>query len=435
MNNKINIYYKYINWKIALLAFLIFVAFMIFVLPSVSENTKQMTGILESPDTLFYYTAEELYTMAEMYEEDGRAYYIKTRLTFDIIWPAVYLFFLVSAIAIVYRHFNSSSNWRYTIVLPFIGVIFDCLENIGASIVMYRFPQRTPVLAELTPVFTMLKWIFIYASFAAIILGGSILILSQLIQLSSRKKRIFFGSIAGVIVLIAGGFFWYVSDYYEATSEALVSLQSDKDVTVYQDDNLLVFEPTNRDHNGSNNEVGFIFYPGGKVEHQAYAPIIKEIARQGYLSIIIEMPFKLAVLAPNRAQEAISTFPEITNWVIGGHSLGGSMAARHVNTNQGAFDGLVFWASYGDIDLTEANLTVLSIYGTQDGLISMDKIDNTSDLLSEETIFKEIAGGNHAYFGMYGEQKGDLAATISIDKQHRIIIDTTVEFLHSFRDQ
>ncbi len=186
MNSKTNILYKQINWKICLLAILVFVAFMLFVLPGVAENSKQITGTSESPDTSFFYTADDLYRMAEMYGEEGRTYYIKARFTFDIIWPVVYLFFLVAVLSMLFRNFDPSSNWRCCIVLPFLGVAFDFLENIGASVVMYRFPKRTPVIAEITLVFTMIKWIFIYASFAAIILGSGILILSKWHQMHSR---------------------------------------------------------------------------------------------------------------------------------------------------------------------------------------------------------------------------------------------------------
>lgn len=112
--------------------------------------------------------------MAEGYGAEGRSYYIKSRYTFDLAWPVVYLFFLVSSITAVFRYFLPDSSWRLVNVLPFVGVIFDFLENTTASIVMYRYPLPSPVIAELAPIFTFLKWSFIGASIIALFVGLSI---------------------------------------------------------------------------------------------------------------------------------------------------------------------------------------------------------------------------------------------------------------------
>jgi hypothetical protein len=161
--------YKVIDTRVMLAGVLIFVLFMIFVLPRVSAGSEA-AGLEESPDTSFLYTSRDLYRMAENYGEEGRAYYIRTRFTFDVIWPLVYLLFLAGTLTAVLRSFPSPLGQKAN-VLPFFGVFFDFLENSGAALVMYRYPQSTPVIAEITPVFTFLKWFFLGASFLVLVLA------------------------------------------------------------------------------------------------------------------------------------------------------------------------------------------------------------------------------------------------------------------------
>ncbi len=161
------------------ISFIIFALFMIAVLPNVSETTKEITGTNISPDTSFFYTSQKLYEIAESYGEVGRAYYIRSRFTFDIIWPIVYLFFLVTMITFL---FKGSLH-----LIPFIGVLFDYLENLGASYVMFRYPLDTGFIATITPMFTLLKWIFIYISFG-LILAGLVRLIYRKLLLRFNKK-------------------------------------------------------------------------------------------------------------------------------------------------------------------------------------------------------------------------------------------------------
>ena len=88
---------------------------------------------------------------------------IQARFTFDLIWPLAYLSLLVVLLSILYRVLPVKSRWRWVNLIPILGWVMDMLENIGASLIMYRYPERTSVLAELTPLFTLLKWCLIYA--------------------------------------------------------------------------------------------------------------------------------------------------------------------------------------------------------------------------------------------------------------------------------
>jgi pimeloyl-ACP methyl ester carboxylesterase len=139
------------------------------------------------------------------------------------------------------------------------------------------------------------------------------------------------------------------------------------------------------------------------------------------------MPFSLAILGSNRADGVIEEHPEITDWVIAGHSLGGVMAARYTANHPGAVDGLSLWASYPEDgeDLSSWNGETTSIFGTLDGLTSVDDIEDSRVRLPSSTAFVAIEGGNHAYFGWYGDQRGDNPATITREDQQRIIIDAT----------
>jgi dienelactone hydrolase len=178
-------------------------------------------------------------------------------------------------------------------------------------------------------------------------------------------------------------------------------------------------------------DTGFIFYPGGHVDFRSYAPLMAELASNGYTSVIVKMPLSLAVLDIDAADRVRNALPEIANWVIGGHSLGGSMAAEYARTHPGEISGLVFLASYpgNSTDLSQTLLPVLSILAENDGLATSDKINAANNLLPDRTTYLQIGGGNHAQFGWYGEQQGDGVATITRERQQEIVVDAIIEFL------
>ncbi len=148
---------------VVLISTLIFLVFLLFVLPAQSAQTDHAA----SPDTSFFYTADDLYQMAEAYGENGRAAYIRARYSFDVIWPLAYTLFLITATGwLAGKIFQPGSNWRMLTLVPLLGLLLDYLENISAVLVMARYPTRTPIVALLTPVFTLLKWLLVYASFA-----------------------------------------------------------------------------------------------------------------------------------------------------------------------------------------------------------------------------------------------------------------------------
>jgi len=228
-----------------------------------------------------------------------------------------------------------------------------------------------------------------------------------------------------VLIMATAGFVIWGSNPLPAHPEAYFSIESNDSISVEQEP-WLVFKPGK-----SIPTTGFIFYPGGRVQPLAYAPAARAIAEEGYLVVIPSMPLNLAIFASDVADEITATFPEIDCWIIGGHSLGGAMAARFANRNPHTVQGLVLWAAYPaeSDDLSSNNLEVASIYASKDGVADVDTVLASQPLLPASTSWVLIEGGNHAGFGYYGPQSGDGTRTISLEEQQEQIITGTVELL------
>jgi hypothetical protein len=155
--------------RAALAGLAVFVLFMIFVLPAQSRNAEAYSGGT-SPDTSYFYSADDLYCMAEAYGAEGRAAYIRARFTFDLVFPLVYGFFLTATIGwSLARAASENSRWRLLNLFPLAGALFDYLENVSTALVMGRYPDPTPVVASLAPLFTALKWFFVNGSFVILV--------------------------------------------------------------------------------------------------------------------------------------------------------------------------------------------------------------------------------------------------------------------------
>ena len=244
------------------------------------------------------------------------------------------------------------------------------------------------------------------------------------------KKRVKVALIIIGVVILLGiiGFITWGLTPLGPTSEALAALESNANVTVEDKGNFIVFTPT------SNIPItGFILYPGGHVDYRSYAPIAQEIASHGYRVSIVRMPLSLAVFGIDRADEVISAYPDMRYWVIGGHSLGGSMAASYARSHSDTVQGVVFWASYPATsdDLSITDLKGLSTYGSNDQILDKDTFNSTLDLLPHGTIMQVIEGGNHAQFGNYGLQPGDGTATISAADQQAQAARLTARLLRA----
>lgn len=182
-------FYRISTSRLTLAAILIFVLFTVLVLPAQSARAPGGDAETGSPDTSFFYSSSDLYRMAEAYGHQGRSSYIRARLTFDVIWPLVYLLFLGATISWVYSRAFAAGSWqRWANLAPVLGVIFDYFENIATSLVMWRYPDATPVIDILAPFFTALKWIFVGGSFVLLVIGVFIAIWRRARQQSASAS-------------------------------------------------------------------------------------------------------------------------------------------------------------------------------------------------------------------------------------------------------
>lgn len=229
-----------------------------------------------------------------------------------------------------------------------------------------------------------------------------------------------------VLIIATGAFLWWANNPLKAMPEAKQALLSNQTIQVTSGD-WMVFRPVVR-----STKSGVIFYPGAHVDPLAYAPPARKLAEGGYLVVLPKMPLNLAIFGIHDANDIIQAHPGIQNWVIGGHSLGGAMAAEFVSENPSVVDGLFLWAAYSakKTDLSTLNdLMVLSVFGTED--YTVEKIRASRKRLPPNTRWIEIEGANHAQFGWYGEHPGDGVATISRETQQEIVWENTFEFLHA----
>ncbi len=222
---------------------------------------------------------------------------------------------------------------------------------------------------------------------------------------------------------------WYASDYYRADMTATAALNGSEKVQVVK-----VSDKTNGSvilFDGEGDDTALIFYPGAKVEYTAYAPMMLELAEGGIDCFIVEMPYNMAIFGLNSADKLIDKYSSAANasdsgindgkpythWYIGGHSLGGAMASSYAAKHTDNLDGLMLFAAYPTASLDADGFKVISIYGSEDGVLNRDKYNDSLKYMPADFNELVIEGGNHAGFGSYGAQAGDGEATISREKQ------------------
>ncbi len=173
-------------------------------------------------------------------------------------------------------------------------------------------------------------------------------------------------------------------------------------------------------------DVVMLFYPGGKVDPNAYYPILEGVSEEGIPVIVAKMPLDLAVLDGNIASRIVKDYPNVQHWFLAGHSLGGVMASSWSAKHTDMVDGVILLASYPTKMLA---MPVLSVYGSNDGVLNLKKYHKGMERISnlEEHV---IEGGNHCQFGDYGFQKGDNEATISRQEQTSLTVDLIVAFIN-----
>lgn len=236
-----------------------------------------------------------------------------------------------------------------------------------------------------------------------------------------KRGRKIAAAVIGLILIVMLSAFFYVNDYYHSDENVNKYLQGNEQVAVSEmDDGLFV--------DGPGEEAAVVFYPGAKVEYTAYLPLFYGLAEQGIDCFLIKMPCNLAIFGQNKAEDIMETY-EYKHWYLAGHSLGGAMAASYAAGHPKNLAGLILLAAYPTMDLTGEQFSVLSVYGSEDGVLNMEKLEEGRSLMPAGYTELCIEGGNHAGFGNYGKQKGDGEARISSEEQQEQTVEAITQII------
>ncbi len=230
-----------------------------------------------------------------------------------------------------------------------------------------------------------------------------------------RIRRLVSGILILFLVLAAAAAI-YISDYSRASDTVRAYLQDTAEVAVREIPEGLFLD-------GPGTENALIFYPGGKVEYTAYLPLLHRLAEGGTDCFLVKMPANLAFLGINRAGDIMKAY-DYDGWYLAGHSLGGVAAASYASGHD--LKGLILLASYATQPVDEP---VLQIYGSEDGILNLDALEQNAHNLPADTSVEVLDGANHAGFGDYGDQKGDGEARITQEEQQAITADLIEEMI------
>ena len=235
----------------------------------------------------------------------------------------------------------------------------------------------------------------------------------------------------GVLValsLVGIAALWWLTPFV-AVQPALAAMESDDAVTVDEYPTQIVLTPTR-----AVDATAVFFQPGARVDARAYAAVLRPLAEAGHRVVITKQPFGIAFLNTSAFGSVQAAYPDVVDWVVGGHSLGGTVACidadAHDDDDAHPVRGLLLYASYPATDMSSSlTAAVLSISGSDDGLATPADIDASKADLPASAEFEVIDGAVHSYFGDYGPQPGDGTPTISHDDARTQISDLSVGFV------
>ena len=232
-----------------------------------------------------------------------------------------------------------------------------------------------------------------------------------------KKKKLLLFIPIGVLLVLIAAFFIYIGIYYHSTPEAKAYLNSNEKVVVKEESYGYFFD-------GPSEREELIFYPGAKVESSAYAPMLNKLASEGVDVFLVNMPFNLAIFGKNKANGIIQKYT-YTNWYMGGHSLGGVMASAYAAAHED-IKGVILFASYPNSKLRDNQFAIM-VYGSNDNVLKKNKMESSKSYITGPLYELEIAGGNHAQFGNYGNQKHDGTPTITWQEQQKQTVDFIIK--------
>ncbi|HDX9625901.1 MULTISPECIES: alpha/beta hydrolase [Bacillus cereus group] len=231
-----------------------------------------------------------------------------------------------------------------------------------------------------------------------------------------KWMKIVLYSLLGILLMGSISFFVWSQFSYKPTKEALLLIEDKKD-----EDHIVFGE--------KDAKIGVVFYQGAKVEAEAYSYLGEALAKDGHFVVMPKLPLNLAILGINEVDSVIEQYPEVQKWYVAGHSMGGAMISKYAFQHEDKVDGIIFLGSYPADDFSTKSIPMLSIYGEVDALATVEKIENNKKFMSKNTTMHMIKGGNHAHFGMYGEQKGDNASLITSKAQRDETVKVMEEWL------
>ena len=238
---------------------------------------------------------------------------------------------------------------------------------------------------------------------------------------NERRNR-FALLVGGLILLVILSFTLYTCNYSHETDEAREALVTTQQVAVDEQADWVAFGDASA-------QVGYVFYPGGKVAAEAYAPLMHQLAEKGMFCVIAKVPFNLAFFKTDAAAAVLEAYPQVKAWYVGGHSLGGVAACQWAADNPDRVAGLILLGSYTSVDLTATDLRVLSLYGSNDQVMNRENYAESQALLPVDVKEVVIEGGNHAQFGDYGAQEGDGEAAITAAEQQKQAVDAILKWV------
>jgi hypothetical protein len=242
---------------------------------------------------------------------------------------------------------------------------------------------------------------------------------------TSLRRRIRFGGWAALTALVLGVvvFLIWTQLVMPADRAAAQAVFDNPAVTVTDTPDSVVIAPTD-----GGSQEGLVFIPGAKVDPYAYLATLSGTVEETGMTVVITKPVLNLAFFDQRSLETFTAVaPEVDTWFVGGHSLGGVRACMYAADDDVA--GLVLFGSYCASAVTDPDLPVLSLSGSEDRLSTPEKIDDTASLLPEDTTFVRIEGASHASFGAYGAQPGDGVPTLSAADSARAITEALSEFV------
>lgn len=273
-----------------------------------------------------------------------------------------------------------------------------------------------------------MKYVLITLAAVLIAFGLSFLV-TGLIRRKMKHKppkwaHILIGTGAGLLIIFVSSL-WYLSIHYTAQDEATAVLADLSSAKVSEIEEGYFVD-------GTDKNTALIFYQGAKVDAAAYLPLMKQLADKGIDCFLLKTPFDMPIFNRNAADKIIGKY-DYDTFLLGGHSMGGMVAAGYAAEHSDAVDGVVLLAAYPTETISDS-VGMLSVYGTNDKVLDMETYDNAKQFFPVRCTEVIIDGGNHAQFGNYGAQSGDGEAEITAQEQQKQTAAAITRFVSEIAD-